>query len=404
MVNRSEDEKCFGVSERARKVKQVPSREMTDMVEALKSKGKDIIVMKGGPYWLPPEHVLEAAAKAVKDLTAPPSNGFAELRRAISDKLEGEDRIVVDPESEILITHGGMHALNLVFATLLDPGDEVIMYSPGFFFNGVIKLNGAVPVYAETREEDNWHWDAGGLEKLINSKTKMIVVNSPTNPTGYVANEDDQLAIAELARKYDLLILSDECYDNMIYDDARHIRFASLPGIKDRLITVCSFTKSYALRHFRVGYIVASSNLTPYIRKILEWDVLTCNHVAQRAAQAALEGPQDWVKQIAPRYQKNRDLMVDGLRLATGISFAIPKGTPFLFINTSGLNISGEEFSRVLLHDYCVAAEPGTLFGSNTNRYVRLMFGGSEDVVREVAMRISSATRRLAQQGHRKLK
>jgi aspartate/methionine/tyrosine aminotransferase len=386
------------MSKRSREVKRGPYREMEDTVVSLRAQGKKILTLKGAPYWLPPDHILEAAAKSARELPGAPSNGFAGLRRAIANKFEYEDGIVIDPESEILITAGGMHALYLAFTTFLDPGDEVVMYSPGFYFFGLIELAGAVPVYAQTRQENKWRWNAAELDKVISSRTKMIIVNSPTNPTGYVASESDLVAVAEIARRHDLLILSDECYDNMIYDGVRHLRFASVPGVKNRLITVCSFTKSYAMQPWRMGFMIASHEKTPYLRKVLEWNMLACNHVSQRAAQAALEGPQDWVRAIAPRYQRSRDLMISGLNAAPGISFAVPKGTTFLFLNTSGLGMSGEEFSHKLMDVYGVASEPGILFGSDC--HVRLLFGGPDDDILEAAKRISKAAQELTKKGN----
>jgi len=391
----SSREKFLRVSKRAMDVKRVASREMMEIVDSLKRQGKDPLPLKGGPYWSPPEHVLEAAAREIRELSSPPSNGFRELRQAIANRLECDDGLHVDPEEEILVTNGAQHALYVAFTTLLDPGDEVIMCSPIYFFYGSLELAGAVPVYSQTHQEDNWRWDIKALEKRISHRTKMIIINSPTNPTGYVATQDDLLSIAELAKKHDLLVVSDECYDKLVYDGARHIRFASLPGVRGRTITICSFTKSYVMPRWRIGFILAPATLTPYLRKVLEWNVLTCNPIGQRAAQAALEGPQDWIKEIAPRYQRNRDLMVNGLKGASGISFAVPKGAVFLFLNSAELGISGEEFSRTLMYEHGVPTEPGPLFGSDF--HVRLMFGGDENVISEAAKRITAAARKLAE-------
>jgi aspartate aminotransferase len=387
-------DKLDRISKRASDVRRVASRTMTDIAASLKAQGKDILPLKGGPYWSPPEHVLVAAERETRVMSAPPSQGLPELRRAIANRMEVDDRLLIDPEHEIIITNGAQHALYIAFTTLLDPGDEVVMCSPIYFFYGLLELSGAIPVYAETHQENNWRWDVKALEKKISPKTKMIVINSPNNPTGYVANEDNLLAIAELARKHDLLVLSDECYDKLIYDGAHHIRFVSLPGVKDRTITICSFTKSYVMPHWRIGFIITPTKLAPYLRKVLEWNVLTCNPIGQRAAQAALEGPQDWIKEISPRYQRNRDLMVNGLKGAPGISFAVPKGAVFLFLNSAELGISGEEFSRTLMYEYGVPTEPGPLFGSDF--HVRLMFGGDENVISEAAKRITAAARKLA--------
>ena len=384
------------VSRRARAVRRVVSRRTMDIVTSLRAQGKEILSLYGVPYWLPPQHVLNAAARATPNLSGAHPQGLPELRQAIANKLERDNGILADPDHEILVTNGAQHALNIVFTTLLDPGDEVVMYSPIYFYYGILELTGAVPVYAKTHQEDNWRWQAKTLEGAISSKTKLIIVNTPTNPTGYVAAEDDLLAIAELARQYDLLVLSDEAYDRMVYDEERHLSFASLPGVKDRTITVHSFTKSYAMPQWRIGYIVAPTDITPYLRKGLEWSVLSVNHVAQHAAIAALEGPQDWTKEITFRFQRGRDLMIDGLKSAPGISFAIPKGSPFLFLNVSGLGVSGEEFCLTLMYDYGVLSDPGSFLGSES--HVRLEVGGDDDVVSEAARRISAAAGKLAAQ------
>lgn len=368
---------------------QVTSSELSDMADGLRAKGKDILTLHGSPYWQPPEHVLQAAERAARENVNPPSKGFVELRQAIADKLQAEG-IAADPKSQILVSNGAMHALSLVFTTLLDPGDEVVMYRPSFFFFGPIRLAGGVPIYAETIQEENWRWDSKALEKVISARTKMIVLNSPTNPTGYLANEDDLRAVAEIARKHDCLIVSDESYDNMIYDGGGYIRVASIPEIKDRTITICSFTKSFGLQPWRVGFIVAPSHLAAHIQKVLEWNVLRCSHVAQRVAQAALEGPQEWVSEIAMRFQRARDLMVELLRPTPGLSYAFPKGTPFLFLNVTELGLSGTDFSRWLLNEHGVPTNPGAFFGSD--RHVRLLFGGPNDVVREAAKRITAAS------------
>ncbi len=381
------------ISERARAVGRVSSKELNDNIARLRADGKDVLSLHGSPNWLPPEHVLEAARRAVTDLSPQPTHGINELRRAIAQTLDREDGIQVDPEREILVTNGGMHALHLIFAVLLDPGDEALIFSPGFFFHGVLRLVDAVPIYAETRQESGWQWNPSELEKAITPRTKLIILNSPANPTGYVATEDKLLAVAEIADRHNLLVVSDEAYDKMVYDNATHLRFASIPAARERTLTVCSFTKSYALQPWRMGFVFAPGELTTYLRNVLEWEVLSCNHVAQRAAEAALTGPDDWIMDIPRRYQKNRDLIVKGLRSAKGISFVIPQGTPFLFLNISGLGIPVVEFSRILLHNFGVPTEPGQHFGSND--HVRLMFGGTEEAIIAAANRISMASEEL---------
>ena len=206
-----------------------------------------------------------------------------------------------------------------------------------------------------------------------------------------------------MARKHDLIVVSDESYDNMVFDTARHIRLASFQEIKDRTITICSCTKTFAMQPWRVGFVLAPSHLTEYIQKVLEWTVLRCSHVSQRAAQAALEGPQEWISEIAVKFQRSRDLMVRELQSVRGISYVFPQGGPFLFLNVAELGLSGTEFSGWLLSEFGVATDPGAFFISNS--HVRLPYGGSDSAIQEAARRICAASskeldakRRLASQ------
>jgi len=379
------------ISRRAREVARVPSKELGDRAEELARAGKDVLALKGAPHWPPPEHVLEAARRAAGENVNAPSAGFPELRRAIAASLAKEDGIAADPEREILVTNGAMHALSIVFTTLLDPGDEVVMFHPGFFFFGIVELAGGVPVYAETRQETGWRWDPDALERAISSRTKAILLSSPANPTGYVADLETLDGVAGVAARHDLLVVSDECYDRILYDGARHLRVASVPALEGRSVTVGSGTKSWVMQPWRVGYIIAPAPLTERFRNVLEWNVLSCSHVAQRAAQAVFEGPQEWLREIGARFERNRDTMIRALATARGISFVRPRGGPFLFVNTEGLGMTGAEASRILLEDYGVPCEAGALFGSE--RHIRLSFGGADDVVVEAGRRIAIATR-----------
>lgn len=385
------------IPSRAALAGRVSSKEMADRVASFHVVGSEVLSLKGSPAWPPPEHVLAAAEQAIGENAMAPSNGFPELRKAIAARWETDDGIRPDSDTEILITHGAMHAMSIAFLALLAPGDEVLMFSPGFQFGGPLHLAGAVAVCVPTHQEQNWRWDLEAMEAACSSRTRMVILNSPGNPTGYVASKRDLEAAAELALRHNLLILSDECYDKMVYDGRKHLRAASIPEIRDRLLTLCSFTKSYAMQPWRLGYIVGPPDLIAACRKVLEWNVLTCSHIAQRAAQAALEGPQDWVHEIARRYQQYRDLMIEGLDRAPGISFAVPAGAPFLFLNIRGLGLPSAEFAEALLSEYGVAVEPGGPYGSGD--HVRLMFGGTEKTIQEAANRFRKIVGNLALSG-----
>ncbi len=381
-------------ADRIEAVGRVTSKAMLDAITEQRRRGRDVISLRGAPYWLPPEHVLAAAERAVREPDAAPSNGFEQLRQAVADRLGDDDEIEVDPQTQVLVTAGAMHGLNLICSAVLNPGDEVIVPSPAFGFYGPIRLAGGVDVYAPTHQHNGWQWDIDAIESAVTPRTRMILINSPTNPTGYVATRRDLEAVAALAERHNLWVVSDECYDTMVYDGHEHLRFAALPGVQDRAVTVCSMTKSYAMQPWRIGYLVGPPKLTAAVRRLLEWHMMTGSHIAQRAAAAALAGPQEWVKQTAVKYQHSRDLMSAGLADAPGISFASPGGTPFLFLNVSGLQLTGGQFVDELMANEGVAAEPGGPYGSES--HVRLMFGAEDDVIHEAARRITAAAKRLA--------
>lgn len=381
------------ISKRARLVDQAGSREIADMAEQLKRRGIEVLPLKGMPVELPPMHVLEAAKKSVEDNIIAPSRGLPELRTAISVKLREENSIEVDPENEVLVTNGAMHALYISLTAILDPGDEVLMYSPTFFFYGILELVGGTPIYAPLREENGFRFDLSVLEEKISPRAKVILVSTPANPTGYVATREDLADIADIAKKYDLLVISDESYEKMVYDSRRHFSIASFPGMKERTITIHSFTKSYALPQWRIGYIAAPPDFTKYFKKVLEWMNLTCNYMAQKAAHAALTGPQEWVRRITTAFETYRDIAFEGVSAIKGLSCIKPQGGPFLFFSISQLGIGAKEFSSYLLSQFGVPTTPGDYFQSAD--HVRISFGATKEVLSEGINRLQIAVYRI---------
>ncbi len=381
------------ISEKVEDVPYVGSRVVSRRLRELERKGMEVFHLSGAPTGLPPAHVLEAADKAARQNINPPSNGIPELREAIARKLNIENKIVVDPERQILVTNGAMHALYVTMTTFLNPGEEVIIFSPGFFFDGIIKLVEGIPVYVPLSEQNEFKFDIEELTKRVNSNTKIILVNTPVNPTGYVFSMNDLMEVAEIARKHDLLVVSDESYEKLVYERRKHHSMASLPGMKERTLTIQSFTKSYSMLAWRVGYIAASKTFIEALRKTLEWMVLCCNYTAQKAATAALTGPQEWVKDITLEFQSHRDTFCRGLAAIERVSYVLPKGGPFVFPNISQLGMNGEEFSSYLLEDFGIPTTPGTAFQSND--HVRIPFGASDQTLKEVLKRIDVAVARV---------
>ncbi len=265
------------------------------------------------------------------------------------------------------------------------------MFSPHYYYQGIIRLAGGEPRYCETFQSDSWGWDVDRLAAMISPRTKAIIVNTPVNPTGYMASRADLEAVAALARRHHILVIADEAYDHLTYDGAEHVSFGSLPGTQDFCVTISSCTKSYALKYWRIGAIVAPPSLVASLRKVFEWNVFECNHVAQYAARAAFEGPQEWVRAIGSRFQRCRDLMTRELAGAPGLSFAVPRGGPFLFLNVNEdvLGLEADRFRDVLLQTYGVPTDRGAHFGSTT--HLRLAFGGPDEDVSEAGKRVAYA-------------
>jgi aspartate aminotransferase len=380
------------VGQRARLLEEPAARETTTIVQNLQAQGQHFLGLYGSPHWLPPPHVLDAARAALEDRSGAPAQGLPALREAAALKLARVNGITRNAD-QILVTNAANHGLLVVLTALLDEGDEVLTFSPHYYYQGLIQLAGGVPTYSETRAEDSWSWDLERLERAVTGRTKVVIVNTPVNPTGHVASPEELSAVADLAQRHDLIMVSDEAYDHMVYR-GRHISIGALESAADRTITVCSCTKSYAMRHWRVGFVAAPERFVSTLRKILEWSCFYVNHVAQHAAAAALSGPQSFVTEIGERFQRCRDIMLAGLASAGGISFVRPDGGPFLFVSADGLPGGAPALRELLLYEYGVATDPGGPFGSG--RHLRLPFGGDFDDVAEAAHRVSTATKRLA--------
>jgi aspartate/methionine/tyrosine aminotransferase len=376
---------------RAVTLEETAPRDTTERARALRAAGKDVIELYGSPFWSPPEHVLAAARDAVGDLEGAPAEGLPALREAVAERFLAEKHIRIDPTSELLITNAANHGLYVVLTSILDPGDEVLMFSPHYYYQGIIELAGGRPRYCETRQADGWQWDVDLLEKSISPRTKVLLINTPGNPTGFVASRQDIENVAKVAQRHGLLILADEAYDHMVYDGLTHISQASLPGLEELCVTVSSCTKSYAMKYWRVGVVAGPAPLISVFRKVLEWNVFECNHVAQHAARAAYAGPQDWVKEISHRFERCRDLLIEAVADAPGLSFAVPSGGPFLYVDVdeARLGMNADAFRAFLLDEWGVAADAGGPFGSSS--HIRLPFGGEYDVVQEVGRRILGA-------------
>ena len=352
----------------------------------------------GEPDQDTPVHVKEAAKKALDEgyTHYTPNAGFPDLREALAEKLRLDNGIDVAPDEVIVTGGGGTGALMLSALCLINPGDEVLLPDPGFVvYEAVVLMAGGKPVYVPLKEEDGFRMLPSEVEKRITSKTKCIIVNTPSNPTGGVLEEEDLKGIADLAVKHDLYVISDEVYEKLVYDGHRHLSIASLPRMKERTVTVNSFSKTYAMTGWRIGYAAAPKELIDQMVKLQQFTMVHAPAVSQRAALAALKGPQDFVKEMAEEYDKRRRFIVDRLNSIGGLSCLRPKGAFYVFLNIKKLGMRSEEVAMALLERAKVVTVPGVAFGPGGEGYLRISYSRPIDQLEEACSRIEKAIEEL---------
>ena len=351
----------------------------------------------GEPDFTTPSHIREAAKKALdKGYTRyTPNLGFPEFRDVLADKLKQKNKISVTPE-EVVVTSGGTEALFFAFYYLLNPTDELIIPDPGFVvYEPQVYFVDGKPVYLPLRGENNFHPDLEELKNCITPKTKAILLNSPSNPTGAVFNKDELLAIAKLAQEKDIFVISDELYEDIVYDGKEHISIASLPGMKERTISIFGFSKSYAMTGWRLAYLAAPLNLVKEMAKLLQNTSVCANSIAQRAGLAAIQGSQDCVKEMFTAYNERRNVLAKGLNEIQGLSCYTPEGTFYAFVNIKETGMSAEELSMYLLEECKVVTVPGTAFGAQGEGYIRLSFATSLEDIKEGIKRIKKGIEKI---------
>jgi aminotransferase len=351
----------------------------------------------GEPDFDTPEHIKQAAVEALRTgHTKYTSNyGIIELRESIARKLKRENLIDVDPKSEILVTAGAQEGLYLVCQAFIDPGDEVIVTDPCYHsYPRMIKLAGGEPVYAPLSKKEDYRLEIEELERCITRKTKFILLNSPQNPTGSVLEQSDLDEIASLAERRDLLVVVDEIYEKLIYD-ATHVSMASLQGMLERSITVNGFSKAYAMTGWRIGYCVARKTLLNEMAKTHAYSVTSANSIAQKAAVAALEGPQDCVATMLNEFKKRRDYVVKRLNQIDGVICSRPRGAFYVFVNFSAFRKRSFDLAEYLLEEARLITVPGVEYGPSCDSYLRLSFATSLKNLEDGLCRLDKALRKL---------
>ncbi len=327
----------------------------------------------GTPDFMPPQAVLDAMHEAVSGgrIQYTSWTGIPELRKAIADKLKSENNIAVDPDSEIIVTSGAQEALMITLMTLLDPGDHALTPSPHYDeYTRDAKILGGTLIPVPTTPESNFTIDVADLEAAITAQTKAIVVVSPNNPTGTVLPESKLLEIAALAQKRDLMVISDEIYEYYVFDGHKHFSMASLPNMRERTITINSFSKSFAMTGVRLGYIAAPAEIVEAMLPFHHAMMICANAVAQYAGLAALTQPRDWFKDVLIEYDRRRQLWLSTLK-EVGLLCSEPQGAYYVFIDIRPTGLSSAEFVAKAREEARLVFQPGTIGGGAGEGFIR---------------------------------
>ncbi len=372
--------------ERLKLIKPSATLRISALAKELAKKGKPVINMSAGePDFRTPDHIVESAIKALKDGKHfyTPTRGIPELLEAIAEKVNKENGIPAKPEN-VIVTAGAKYAIFLAMQALLDEGDEVILLDPAWVsYEANVLMANAKPIWVRHDES----FEDAPIEEYITSKTKMIVINTPNNPTGIVYPKEFLEKVADLAVDHDIYILSDEIYEKIIYE-GKHYSIASFDDVFDRTVTVNGFSKAYSMTGWRLGYAIANEDIIKEMNKIQSHSISHPTSFVQYAGLNALRGDQSCVERMVEAFRRRRNLIIDGLN-ELGIEFVKPKGAFYVFMKVG----NGTEFAERFLKEEFVAVTPGEAFGSYVD-YVRVSYATSEKDIEEFLIRLENILKR----------
>jgi aspartate aminotransferase len=363
--------------------------------KAMKAEGLDVCGFGAGePDFDTPEHIKAACIKAIQDgfTKYTPSSGIPALREAISEKFQNDNNIAYKP-SQIVVSNGAKHScINAILATC-QPGDEVIIPAPYWLsYPEMVRIAGAEPVFVETKEENGWKMTAEEFQNAMTPRTKMVIINSPGNPTGSVYTRAELEAIVEVASDEEILILSDEIYEKLTYEGAEHVSVASLsPEAHDITITINGFSKAYSMTGWRLGYLGAPEEIAKAIDAVQSHSTSNPCSFAQMGGLAALKGDQAPVEDMRAEFDMRRQYMVNRLRAISRVSLVNPLGAFYVLLNIGQLSLNSQNFADRLLSKHHVAVVPGIAFGDD--RTVRLSYATSLDIIKKGLDRIEEFCR-----------
>ena len=373
-------------------------RKVNEKALAMEREGRHVIHFEiGRPDFDTPDYIKNACIESLKqgDVFYTSNYGDMELRRAIAEKLEKQNHITYRAE-EILVTVGLSEAIFDLLCTILDEEDEILVPDPVWMnYVNVPRLLGAVPVSYRLREENGWQMDLDEIRGKITKKTKALVLVTPNNPTGSILSEENLLELSRLAQENDFLVVADEVYERLVYDGNTHVSIASLPGMKERTVTLNGMSKTYSMTGWRLGYAAAPEEFVAAMNKIHQHNVTCAPSFVQKASIAALREETNEVEAMVKEYQRRRDYAVKAINEVPGLSCQCPEGAFYIFINAKPLGMSSEELAGYLLESAGIALVPGSVFGESGEGYLRMSFANSYENIVEGTKRLADAVRKL---------
>jgi aspartate aminotransferase len=361
--------------------------------QELEADGRDIIHLEiGEPDFSTAPHISMMGMKAIADgrTRYNPPSGLTDLREVIAEDAGKRRGISFDP-AQVVISPGAKPNLFFPALALIETGDEVVYPDPGFpTYEAMIRVAGGIPVPVPLVEENDFSFDLEVFDDLVNEKTRLVILNSPGNPTGGVMSLADLKHIANAAQKYDCWVLSDEIYMRIAFDGQDVPSIAALPGMLDRTVIVDGFSKTYAMTGWRLGFGIMPEVLAERINLLLTHSVGCTAHFTQYAGHEAVTGPQDWVDEMVAAYQQRRDVLISGLNAIPGVSCRKPMGAFYAFPNIKSFNISSDKLADLILEKANVALLPGTSFGEYGEGYLRIVYANSIENIKDALERIGN--------------
>lgn len=370
-----------------------PTLAVSDKARELKAEGVDVIDLGGGdPDFITPEHIRETAIHAMNsgDTHYVASPGTPAFRNAVASKLKRDNGLDVDPRTEVLVTPGGKAALFEAAMAMVESGVDVLVIEPAWVsYAPQIELAGGNVIPVPTSPDTNWEVSEPALEDAVTPDSRILLMNSPNNPSGHVMNRRELETVARFAVRHDLLVWTDEIYEKIIYDDHEHISIATLPDMRERTLTFNGLSKAYAMTGWRLGYVAGPKEFISQMAKVHSHAVTCATSFAQAGGVAALDGPQDVVDEMVRAWKRRRELVAAGINSINGLAFTPAEGAFYAFIDGRQTGLSSTDLAARMLEQAHVAVVPGIAFGDSGEGHVRMSFATSDDALNQTIDRLS---------------